>query len=189
MSKYQALTNAIEAFQPGGADAPILYSTVEVNDRSFKALAGRKLKLWSIHTTILLVVCAIFLLAVSVVVAIWGAAPAPAAFAPLFIAFLFRTTFITVTDDGLDFYFIESRFGSKYVVSDKLSLPYDRISNVKVKVGRIFKQTNVTFEFLHNDKKRKIKVSMPNRMRKMEEQEGNLSYLLGVLKQKPFSSV
>ena len=188
MSKYQALENAIEAFQPSGVNAPILYSTVEVNGKSFKALAGRKLKLWSIHTTILLAVCALFLIAVSVAAAFLGAAPAPAAFAPLSIAFLFRTTFITVTDQGFDFYFIEYRFSSKYVVSDKLSLPYDRISNVKVKVGRVFKQTHVTFEFLHNDKKRKIKVSMPNRMRKMEEQEGNLSYLLGVLKQKRLNS-
>ena len=43
MSQHQTLKDAIEEFQPGSADVPILYSTVELNEKSFKALLGRKL--------------------------------------------------------------------------------------------------------------------------------------------------
>lgn len=186
MSRQQAFQEAIEAFQPGGADAPVLYSSVEVSKRSFTALAGRKLKLWSTHTTILVVVCIVFLAVISVATVIWSGntqtAPVPAIFMPLFIALLFRTTLITVTNDGLNFYFLESRFGSKYVVSDKLSLPYDRISNVRVKVGKF--NTHITFSFLHNDKTCRIKTTIPSKMRKMEEHEGNLNYLLEMLEKK-----
>jgi len=192
MSKHQRLKNAIEAFQPGGADAPILYSTTEVNEKGFKALTGRKLTLWSIHTTIAIVACFTFLIAISVVATILtgpGAATAPAVFVPLIIALLFRTTPIVIREGGLDFYFLESRLSSKYVVSDKLSLPYDRISNVRVKTGSVFKNNRyVTFEFLHNDKKYKIKTSMANKMRKMQEQEENLNYLLEVLEKKQLNS-
>jgi len=187
MSKNQAMKGVIKAFRPGGADAPILYASTEVNEKSFKVLTGRKLKLWSTHTTILLAVCAIFLIAILFVATILtgpAAAPVPAVFTPLIIALLFRTTLITVTDTGLDFYFIESRFGSKHVVSDKLSLPYDRISHVKIKVGKVFKNTYFTFEFLQDDKKYKIKTSMSNKMRKMKEQEENLKYLLEMLEKK-----
>jgi len=191
MSKYQTLKDAIEAFQPGGSDAPILYASTEVNEKAFKVLAGRKLKLWTGNTTILMMVCFIFLAVVSVFAvflnAYLGAAtPAPtvAAFMPFIVMLMFRTTFSTITDDGLNIYFIEYRFGSKYVISDKLSLPYDSLSNVKVRVGKILRTTNFTFEFLHNNKKYRIRTSVPNRKRKMQEQEGNLKYLLEILEKK-----
>ncbi|MCL2827328.1 MAG: hypothetical protein FWD99_01135 [Oscillospiraceae bacterium] len=192
MSKYQKIKNAIEAFQPDGANVPILYSTTEVNEKGFNALTGRKLKLWSSRTTIAVVVCVIFLIAISAVATFLtgsGMASAPAAFVPLFIALLFRTTPIAIRDDGLDFYFLESRLDFKYVVSDKLSLPYDRISNVKMKTGSVFKNNRYfTFEFLHNDKKYRIKTSMSNKKRKMKEQEENLKYLLEVLEKKQIKS-
>jgi len=161
-----------------------------VNEKSFRALTGRKLTLWSKHTTIVLLVSALILMVAMVATAFLSrhlggtSAPAAAVFAPLFITFLFRTTLITVRNDSLDFYFIDNRLGSSYVVSDKLNLPYDRISKVKVKVGRVFKNTHVTFEFLHNDKKYKIKTSIPNKMKKMQEQEGNLKHLLEMLEKK-----
>jgi len=191
MSKYQTLKDAIEVFQPGGSDAPILYASTEVNEKAFKVLAGRKLKLWTGNTTILMVVCFVFLAAVSVFAvflnAYLGAAtPAPtvAAFMPFIVILLFRTSFITITDDGLNIYFIEYRFGSKYVISDKLSLPFDSVSNVKIRVGKILRTTNFTFEILHNDKKYKVRTSVSNRKRKMGEQEENLAKLLELFEKK-----
>ena len=189
MSKYQGFKEAIEAFQPGGADAPILYATTEANEKSFKALSGRKLKLWSSRTTIVILVCALIFIAASVVSAILTRqlggtpVPAPAVFVPMFILFLFRTTLVTIGDAGLNFYFLEIKFG-KYAVSDKISLPYDKISNVKVKVGKVFKHTHLTFHFDVNGKNHKIKISISNRMKKVQEQSENLKVLTETLEKK-----
>ena len=188
MSKNEAFTSAIEAFQPGGADAPILYSTTEMNEKGFKALLGRKIKWRSISGGI--VICAIFIMAASLISVIFhgqSGSPTFAAYIPMFIViFVYRTTLINVREDRLDFYFIDYKFGSKYVVYDSLSLPYDRIMNVKVRTGRF--NTRFTFEFLNDDKKYKIKTTVPNKMRKAEEQAENLKYFHEVIKRKRFNS-
>jgi len=179
MSKHQALRDAIIEFQPGGADAPILYSSIEMNEKSLKALLGRKLKPRHKSLYIALLIWAFVIIAASSVVIIaFGQVGAPsfAAFVPLFIIILIRTTIISVTDDGLDFYFIEAKRGSKFVVYDKLSLPYDRMTNVKVRAGRF--NTSFTFEFTSEDKKYKLKTTVPNKLKKMNEQAENQKQLL-----------
>lgn len=193
MSKYQRFQNAIEGFQPGSENAPILYVTTEVNEKGFKALSGRKLRLWASHTGVVLLVCACILVAASLAAVILTrqlggtAVPAAAAFMPAFITvFLMRATLLTVTDVGLDFYFLEIKFGG-YAVSDKISLPYNRISRVKVKAGKVFKYTYFTFWFDDNGKSHKIKISVSNRVRKMQEQSENLNVLLETLERKYLS--
>jgi|GEM_PF-1471960 len=187
MSKYQRFKDAIEAFQPGGADAPIVYATLEVNEKGFKALAGRKLKLWSRHTNAVITVCILILAAAVIASAIMTrqlggtSVPAPVVFTPLFVYFLFRPTLLTITNAGVDVYVLEYKFGSKPLVSDKLSLPFDRLSDVKVKVGKDFKNTHFAFCFDDNGKTRKVKISVSHRMRKVQEQEGNLKILLEAL--------
>ena len=187
MSKHQVLKNAIEAFQPGGADAPFLYTTTEMNQKSFQALIGRKVKGWSIHyvVAICIIIAAVSLVVTVPAILLREQAIPPAfggIFAPLFVILYLRSTLISVTDEGLDFYFASSAFGSKYTVYDKFTLPYDRISNVRVKTGKILKNNRyLTFEFQNNGKTYKIKTSLANRMRRMQEQEGNLRYLLEVL--------
>ena len=179
MSKLQVYENAIETFQLGGANAPILYSTTEVNEKGFKVLADRKLKLRSKQTTAVVAVCALIIIATSVAAAIFGhpgAAPAPVVFFPLFIVFINRPTLIAINDDSLDFYILEIKFGSKYMVSDKFSLPYSRIDNTKVKAGRF--NTSFRFEFSNEDKIYKIKTYVPNKSRKMKKQAENLKQLL-----------
>ena len=177
MSKKEAFKGAIEAFQPGGGDAPILYSTTEVNEKGFKALLGRKIKQRSI--TVAITICILVIMAasiISVVLAGQTGTPTFISFIPVYIAiFVYRTTLITVGDDGLEFYFIESKFGSDYVAYDHFSLPFDRITNINVRAGRF--NTRFTFEFSGNDKVYKIKTTVPNKMRKTDEQAENLKYL------------
>jgi len=183
MSKYQAMKEAIEAFQPGGANEPILYSTTEVNEKGFKALLGRKVKarptsvaIWVISILIILMA----LLAAAAIATGHTGTPTFAAFVPLFVfLFLFRTTLIAVGDNGLDFYFVEHKRGSIYVAYDKISLPYDRITNVKVRKGRF--NTSFAFEFSNEGKSYKIKTSVPNKMKKVNEQAENLKRLLEIL--------
>jgi len=182
VSKYQAMKSAIEEFQPGGGNAPILYSTTEMNDKAFKSLAGRKLKTWSIHTVVLIAACVIFLVAISLADVFFGgnlgARPAPAVFVPFIVIFMFRTTLITVTDNGFEFYFLESKWAS-YVVYDKMSLPYDKITNVTVKTRKF--NTYFTFEIpnaIEGKRNYKIKTTVPNKMRKMDEQAENLKLML-----------
>ncbi|MCL2841759.1 MAG: hypothetical protein FWE05_13445 [Defluviitaleaceae bacterium] len=190
MSKYQVFKNAIEAFQPDGADLPILYSSTEINERSLKVLSGRKLKLRSFRMTILLFVYVFIIIAGTIVSAIltreWGGSLIP--FFPSFfllwliISVLARPTLITIGNEGLNFYFLEVTFG-KYVVSDKTSLPYAKISDVTVKVGKVFKHTNFTVHFNDNGKSHKIKFSVSNEMRKVQEQSENLKILIETLDQ------
>jgi len=182
MSKHQKLKNAIEEFQPGGRNAPILYSTTEMNDKAFKSLAGRKLKLWSIHTVVLIAACILFLAAISFADVFLGGnigmRSTPTAVVPFVIIFMLRTTLITVTDDGLEFYFLECKWTS-YVVYDKISLPYDKITNVTVRIRRF--NTYFTFEIpnaVEGKRNYKIKTTVPNKMRKMDEQAENLKLML-----------
>ena len=184
MSKHQTLKNAIEAFQPGGADVPILYATTEVNEKGFRALLGRKLKSQFISAAVWVWIVVI-MAAASVLTVAFGQTGAPsfAAFLPmLIIIFFMRTTLISVSDQGLDFYFAEAKRGSKYVVYDKMSLPYDRIINMKVKTGRF--NTGFTFTVSDGDKSYKIKTSVPNKDKKMNEQAENLKHLLEVLEKR-----
>ena len=178
MSKHQTFKNAIEAFQPGRADAPILYSTVEVNEKGFQALLGRKAKPRPMSVSIWISI--LIIIAISVVtpmVAGHAGTPTFAAFIPLFVLFFcFRTTLIAVGEKGLDFYFIEPKPGSTYAAYDKISLPYDRITNVKVRTGRF--NTSFTFTFSSETKNYKINASIPNKMKKVKEHSENLKRLL-----------
>jgi hypothetical protein len=107
-------------------------------------------------------------------------APTFAALFPVFFMFYYvRTTLISVTDKGLDFYFIESKNNLKYEVYDKISLPYDMITNIKVKKGRF--NTGFTFEIAIEDKSYKIKTSVQNKNKKIKEQAENLKQLLETL--------
>lgn len=191
MSKHQVFRDTIEAFQPGGADAPILYATTEMNEKGFQALLDRKIKRrsMSVGTTIYAfgVITITIISVISLFMGGQAGTPTFAAYLPLFVViFLLRTTLITVNDDGLVFYFIDATFGSNYVVYDKFSLPYDRITNVKVQAGKF--NTSFTFEFLNENKTYKIKTSVSNKMKKSKEQAENLKYLIEVLKKKDFNS-
>ena len=185
MSKYSAFKNAIETFQSGAADAPILMATTEVNDKGFKALLGRKLK-WQPGISTGILIAAFAIIAVSAFsIALFGntGTPAFAAFVPMIvIIFLIRTTFVTIGDSGLDFYFADPRLGSKYVVYDKLSLPYDKITNVKKRTGKF--NTGFVFEFSADGKTYKIKTTVPNKIKRTDEQAENLKRLLEVLEER-----
>jgi len=191
MTRYQKFQNAIEAFEPGAGSAPIVCTNTEVNEKMFRLLAGRKLKLWTSGTTAVLCVSVLLLLAISVLNAIvWrnagGAAPASAVFVPMIIIYLLRTTLVTVDQNGLNFYFIEIRFGADYVVSDKMSLPFDQIVGMKVKTGKVLKNTHFTFTVMQNGKVRKIKTSTSAKMRKVPEHPEHLKSLLQTLESKNF---
>jgi hypothetical protein len=184
MSRYQVFKDAIETFQPGGAKSSILFSTTEVNEKGFQALLGRKIKWRSMSISIAIITLAI-IAASAITIIFFGhtGTPSFAAFVPLFIIiFLFRTTLITVNDDGLDFYFIDSKFGRKYVAYDKISLSYDMITNVKIRTGKF--NTGFTFEFSNGDKKYKIKTTVPNKMRKVSEQAENMKHILEMLEKR-----
>ena len=189
MSKYQALQNAIEAFQPGGAGVPIVYSTTEVNEKSFKALAGRKLN-WKVNSTVWLWVILIVIVSITTASIIsfgFNGTPAFISFFPLFfVIFFIRSTLVSVGEDSLDIYFLEATIGSNYVVNDKLNLPYDKIKNVKVRAGK--RNTHLTFEFEIDGKAYKLKTSMANKMKKMPEQSESLKQLLEVLESKQLST-
>ena len=180
-SKYQALKDAIIEFSPGGADAPVVFSSIEVNEKGFKALLGRNLKSRPISSPLVLAcIIALFIFAASTAATVMigaVAAPSYAAFIPVFIVYItHRSALISATGDGFDFYFIESKTGSRFVVYDKFSLPFDKITNVKVSTGRF--NAALTFEFLHEGKEYKIRNSVPNKKRKMNEQAENLKILL-----------
>ena len=178
MSQHQELVNAIEVFQPNGANAPILYSTTAYNDKGFKALLGRKLNgRQSVATGILIGLLVIVAITIVVIfLARQTGTPIFVTYVPVFVfIFLYRTTIIAVSDTGLEFYFIDTKRGSTYVVYDKMSLPYDMITNTKVKTGGF--NSRFTFEFSKDGKKYKINVSIPSKMKKMAEQADNLKYL------------
>jgi len=189
MPNYQKFQAAIEAFEPGTGNAPVVYAQSEVNERILNTLAGRKLRLWTSQATITLVVCAVILLALAVISALsfrhaGGAAPAPAVFVPIFIFWAMRTVLITATDGNLNIYFLELRLSSaKFVVTDKLTLPIGHIAGVRVKTGRVFKNTTITLQFLLDGKKRKLRITAPRRVRKAPEHQENLQALLEMLDQ------
>jgi len=191
MTRYQKFQAAIEAFEPGAGNTPIVCTTTEVNEKVFNILAGRKLKLWTTGSTVVLLVSALILLAATVVNAIaWrnvgGAAPAPAVFIPVVIMLLLRTTLVTFDENGLNFFFLEIRFGG-YRVSDKMTLPFDQITGMKVKPGAVLKRnTYFTFIVTQNGKTRKIKTSTSAKLRKVPEQQDNLKELLQTLENKNF---
>ena len=178
MSKYETFKNAIETFIASGLDAPILHSTMVVNDRSFRALLGRKIapEPWPITWL------AILIFAVSSIsFFISGAASTVpvGVFLPLVIIFIFyRQTLIAVRDEGLDFYFV-NKFKTKATVYDKMSLPYNKITKTKVRSGKL--NTYLTLEFSIDNKKYKIKTYMPNKNKKMAQQAENLKYLHDVI--------
>jgi len=185
MSQHQELKNAIEAFQPDGANAPILYSTTVYNDKGFRALLGRKLNgRQSVATGILIGL--IVIVAITIIIILLArqtGTPIFVTYVPLSVfILLYRTTIITVSDTGLEFYFIDQKRGSKYAVYDKMSLPYDMITNTVAKTGGF--NSRFTFEFSNDGKKYKISVSIPNKMKKMAEQADNLKYLHEALKTK-----
>ena len=177
MSLHQTFKKAIETFQPGGSDSPILYTTTEVNDKGFCALLGRKIK--SRPISVAMWIGMLIILAVSIASTIaFGQTGAPvfASFVPILIVlFLQRSTIISVGDTGLDFYFIDSKGGSKYFAYDMFSLSYDRITNIKVKTGKF--NTSIRLEFTNEGKGNYIRTVVPNKMRKMNEQADNLELL------------
>ena len=174
MSKHQAMVDAIQAYQPDGADAPVLYASMEVNGKGFRALLGRKLK--PLPMTIATWISVFIILAFSVVSTIAFMQSGTATFAayiPLFVVlYFYRTTLVAVGDEGICFYFAQAKRGPTYHVYDNISLPYDSITNVKVRAGRF--NTGFTFEFSVEGKRHKIKASVPNKMKKAGEQAENL---------------
>jgi len=189
MSQLQALKNAIETFQPGGVDTPILYSTTEYNEKGFKALLGRRLNGRRSIAVGILIFAIVIIAASAIIVILAGQTGTPVfvTYFPVFIAiYLHRTTLITVGDAGIEFYFIDSKLGSKYIAYDKFILPYDKITDVKVRTGKF--NTSFAFEFSSDEKKYKIKTSVPNKMKKMEEQGENLKDMLETLEKKRLNS-
>jgi len=179
MSYNQALKDAVKEFQPDKAETPILFSSTEVNERGFKTLLGRKLK--SIPISIIeWIIVAVVVIASVAITAILGQAGAPsfAAFVPVFIViFLIRTTLISVSDNSIDIYFIANKFGTKkYFVYDKISLPYDKITSTKIKAGRF--NTKITFVFTIDDKNYKMRTTVPNRKKHMDDHAVNLKNLI-----------
>jgi hypothetical protein len=181
MLNYQAMKEAIEAFQPGGANSPILYSTLAVNERGFKALLGRNTKQRPIYG--ILLICLFVFAAATIITAIspsYTGSSSFASFVPIYvIIFLTRTTLVSVGDNSIDFYFVESRRGRKFVAYEKISLPYDKITNVKARTGRF--NTRITFEFSIEGKSYKISATVPNKDKKANEQAENLRSLLAAV--------
>ena len=180
----QKFRDALEAFEPGAGNATFVCTNTEVNDRILNALAGRKLRLWTSGTTVVIVVSLLIVLATAVLAAVLtttsaGAAPAPIMFVFL-IPFLLRTTLITITDSGLSFYFLDIKLG-KYAISDKLVVPFEQITSIHIKTGKVFKNTHVTLGVMVNGKARKLKTSAARRMRNMPEHQDNLQALLQAL--------
>ena len=189
MQNHSVFKNAIETFQSANTDSPILLSVTTRDDKAFKVLLGRKLQsrpfsvLEWVATILLIVAVVVALVALSAGGASAGAGGAfGGIFAALYVSYFLRTSLISVSADGLDFYFAEKRRGSKYVVYDKMSLPYDKITNVKVRRGPF--NTSFRFELSNDGKKYKLATSVPNKKRKIVEQAGHLNSLLEVLEQK-----
>jgi hypothetical protein len=192
MTKYEVFKKTVEKFQPGGTEGAFMLSAItEVDSRSFKVLLGRNLKymkwwfspvLWIgliFFLTVVLGATIAFFMGVSV-----STSPIAIFFILIGISCLYRDTIITVTSDGLDIYLLNSLFiFGVTTADDKVSLPFDRISCVKVKTGKVFQRTHFTFEFLHNDKMYRIKTTVANRL-KMSEQAENLRRLFETLEEK-----
>ena len=182
MNKTERLKNALELFQPGNTDTPILLSVTQRNDKAFKALLDRKLKSspvyfleWIVAGALLIGVIA-FLIAFTAPGAINGGSFGGGA-AALYVLHTYKNTLITAREGGIDFYFTENKFGSKdYIVYDKITLPYDRITNLRVKKGRF--NTSFRFEFEHGGKTVKIVTTVSNKKRKLEDQGVNLNSFL-----------
>lgn len=189
MSNYEKFQQAIEAFEPGANTNHIVQAQTELNEKTFTALAGRKLSLWTGNTTKTLVICLLVWFCFVVLVTVLTRAVVGGAFAGawtgLMIIWMFRTTLITLDSNGMNLYFLEIRMTSaKFVVSDKLFLPYDQMTNMQIKTGRVFKNTHIIIEFLLDGKPRKVKLSAPQRVRKAPEHEENLHAMLSKLQSK-----
>ena len=184
MSKYQAYKDAIEAINPGGASAPILISTTTTNDKVFNALIGRKIKsrpLSFYYVLSIFIILAVVI--INIVLYRQSGTPVVIAYVPLIITFfMYRTTLISINDDGLVFYCVEANPGPKYDAFDQFNIAFDRIDNVKIKTGRF--NTNITFGFIHNEKKYYYITTVPNRIKKIEEQAQNIKYMLETLERK-----
>jgi hypothetical protein len=87
-----------------------------------------------------------------------------------------RTTLIAAGDESMYIYIIEPKRDSTCTIYDKMSLIYDKITNVKVKNGRF--NTILILNFLINSKKCKLRITIPNKDIKLLEQSVNLKYLL-----------
>ena len=186
MSKYQAMKEAVEIFQPNAAEAPFLYSMLEVNEKGFQVLLGRKVKpppFFAAAFIFVLIIIAVTILSIISFIYKWTPL---VSFMPSYIIlfitvfYYYRKTLIFISENGLDFYFIESKLGSKYIAYDKISLSYYRITNIKIKTGKY--NTNITFEFSKENKSYKIKAAVPNKVKKMNEQAENFKYLFEALK-------
>ncbi|MCL2446006.1 MAG: hypothetical protein FWD06_04505 [Oscillospiraceae bacterium] len=189
MSTYEKFQQAIEEFEPGASNTRIVQTQTELNEKTFTALAGRKLKLWTGNTTKTILSCGLVWLATAILVALLTSGAAGGAYTGMWIGlmviFLFRSTLLTVSDGGLNIYFLEIRLTSaKFVVSDKLTLPFDQMINVSVKTGQVFKNTQITMDFLLDGKPRKVKLTAPHRARKAPEHDENLQALLNMLQAK-----
>ena len=189
MTRYEKFQAAIEAFEPGAGNTPIVCTNTEVNERVFRQLAGRKLKLWTRGTTVTLLISMLIVLAAAFLTILatqhaGGSAPTAGIFIPWVIVLLFRTTLVTVDQNGLNFYFIEIRLGSGYVVTDKMTLPFDQIVSMKVKTGKRSKNAHFVFTVMQNGKARKFKTSASGKMHKVPEQTEHLNALLQVLENK-----
>jgi len=183
---YQKMLDAIEAFEPGAGNAPIVYAQTEVNEKIMSALAGRKLRLWTGSTTKVFMVCVLIWLASVVLMSLATRNVAGGAFAGAWAGFIviwfFRATLLTVSESGLNLYFLEMRMtNAKVVVTDKLTLPLAQAANVRVKTGRVLKNTHITLEFLIDGKKRRLRITAPRRLRKAPEHQDNLQDLLALL--------
>ena len=179
MSKYEALKSAIKNFQSDAMEAPILYSTTEMNGKGYKALLGRKLKSLPISVAEWIAVIAVIIVVITVTVGagtpLFGSGFGGFAVV-VYVLLVQRLTIISVGDKNLSFYFIKQKSGTKFDVYDKIILPYDKITNVNVKTGKF--NTTFRFEFSIDGKTYKLKTVVPNKKKKMAEQAVNLKHLL-----------
>lgn len=180
MNKTQRLKNALEAFQSNSADTPILLSVTQHNDKAFKALLGRKAKSKPVHYLEWVLAGVVFIIGLGFGFFMHNAFTGGGfggLFAMLYIIYLNRYTLIAAGEGGVDFYYTERKFASKdYIVYDKVTIPYDKITNLKVKRGRF--NTTLRFQFPHDGKTIKMITSVYNKKRHLEEQENNLSSFL-----------
>ncbi|MDR2569612.1 MAG: hypothetical protein LBD23_04855 [Oscillospiraceae bacterium] len=178
MSEYRILKNAIREHTPDYADVPILFSSIEYNSKSFEALLGRKLKSGPIPLKLFIITISIVLVSI-ILTALFGRIGI-SGFIVLFpvfsVIFFMRTTLIAAGDESMYIYIIEPKRDSTCTIYDKMSLIYDKITNVKVKNGRF--NTILILNFLINSKKCKLRITIPNKDIKLLEQSVNLKYLL-----------
>ena len=188
MSKYQKLRDAVDAFEPGAENTPIVYTTAEVNEKLFRFIAGRKLKLWSGSSTAVLIVIVLIMLTSAIlplilIRAAGGAVPV-VVFVPFVFLFATRPALVSAGQNGLRFYFLEIRLGKGYVVSDMMILPYEQIEAMEVTTGKVTKNTSFTFMIKQDGKLKKIKTSASAKMRKAPEHAENLQALVQALENK-----